>query len=221
MIETVEKVRSGKYIIFEGIDGSGKSKQLKKLHWRILTETGLPYNIRAQPSDGPIGEFIRKHFLSGQLKVDPIVLQTLFAADHLSNLLGDSSNGVLWELETGHVVLQDRGFLSGIAYGSLSTQMHIIHDIMKLGMSYVVPDLIIYIDIDPEIALKRISENRNNFEIYESHDKLTKIRNNYHQAIETLTSYCKNIEIINGDDTVDNIAGHIWDRVSSMIIPKY
>ena len=88
----------GKFIVFEGIDGSGKSTQINFLVNK-LKEAGISYYTTAEPSDGPIGVMIRQ-ILTGERKMDNKVIAALFAADRLDHILNEE-NGILNKIENG------------------------------------------------------------------------------------------------------------------------
>ena len=81
---------SGRFLAFEGIDGSGKSTQLQLLLER-LRQRGVECRGTREPSDGPVGAMLRQ-ILTGRMAADGRVIAGLFAADrldHLVNGLGD------------------------------------------------------------------------------------------------------------------------------------
>ena len=212
------EIRKGKYLVIEGIDGSGKSTHVNLLHKRILMETTLPFDIRRTPTSGPIGKLIRRQYLSGEQKIDPRVLQTLFAADHLANDIDDHNvdfcDSVNTELLKGAHVIQDRGYMSGIAYGSSDLPMKELFMIYNYSASHINPDLVIFLDVAPEICIKRISKDREKLEIFETLERLTKIREKYLELIDILQRRGENIQIIDWNDYGDQESVHeqLWER---------
>ena len=75
----------GQFFALEGIDGSGKTTQLKLLA-RRLEEAGVPCLTTCEPTSGPIGKLLRQ-VLTGQVACDSRVVAPLFAADRLDHLL--------------------------------------------------------------------------------------------------------------------------------------
>ncbi len=107
---------NGVLIAFEGIDGSGKSTQIRLLAER-LREKRISFYTTMEPSDAPIGSMIRQ-ILTGRMQADPKVIAALFTADRLDHLLNDV-NGVVRKIENGTVVLMDRYYFSSYAYQSV------------------------------------------------------------------------------------------------------
>ena len=99
----------GKFIVFEGIDGSGKSTQVRILQER-LKAAGVYCDTTMEPTGSPIGSLIRQ-VLTGRLKMDKRVIASLFTADRLDHLLNDV-NGILAEINQGITVISDRYYFS-------------------------------------------------------------------------------------------------------------
>src|ERR1700694_1986424 len=101
----------GRFIVFEGMDGSGTTSQIGRV-MRPLRLLDLPAHQTAEPSGGPVGRFLR-HLLSGAAApVDPEAMALLFAADRRDHL----SREVLPYLSRGVHVLCDRYLLSSLVY---------------------------------------------------------------------------------------------------------
>ena len=80
----------------------------------------------------------------------------------------------------------------------------------------VMPDHIhIFVDVPEKICLERISQNRDNIEIFENEKRLSLARKNFLQIIET-TKDTENVLIINGDNSVDEISNEIWNNVKDL-----
>ena len=80
----MEERPQGKFLVFEGIDGSGKTTQAGRLHQRLKAH-GKDAIHTFEPSDGPIGRLIRQMLL-GELPVDQRTIASLFAADQTDQL---------------------------------------------------------------------------------------------------------------------------------------
>ncbi|MCC6843270.1 MAG: hypothetical protein IT264_09315 [Saprospiraceae bacterium] len=80
----------------------------------------------------------------------------------------------------------------------------------SIAMEWLKPNLHIFIDIDPEIAIERISKNRPHTELYETLDNLIMVRNKYHEAIQLLNNSEK-IVILNCDQTEKEIHRQVLD----------
>lgn len=142
--------------MLEGIDGSGKGTQIETL-CRGIREApaefgvpeGVPITATREPTDGRIGRLIRE-YLKGADTIDPRALALLFTADRIENL----ERVVVPRLQGGGIVVSDRYAYSTIAYqGAGKADMEWI---CTLNRDVITPDLIIYIDISPNEAIKRI-----------------------------------------------------------------
>ena len=104
---------SPKFIVFEGIDGAGKTTQIKMLA-RVLEEHGISCHITAEPTEYPSGKKIREA-LSGRLPATPLEMAEMFASDRAIHNVheGDGINACL---SAGKTVISDRYYYSSLAY---------------------------------------------------------------------------------------------------------
>ncbi|MEL6595194.1 MAG: dTMP kinase [Pseudomonadota bacterium] len=143
---------TARFITFEGIDGSGKSTQSKRLA-AVLKAQGTDVILTREPGGSPGAEEIRRLLVEG----DPdrwspeteILLFTAARRDHLEKT-------ILPALEAGKTVICDRfadstRVYQGTARGDLRQTVDQLHDLMIARE----PDLTFIIDMDPEIALAR------------------------------------------------------------------
>ena len=207
-------MQKGKFIVFEGIDGSGKTTQAKKLFDKLET-LKKEISLTAQPSKGKIGLLLRE-YLSGKEKAHTDVLALLFASDRLDHLLNDK-NGVLKLINSGTNVVCDRNYFSSFAYQNEGEDDTFIVDINKKARQTLKPDLHIFIDVKPLKALERIENNRQEKDIFENFDKLEKVYNNYHKYFNLLKDE-ENILFIDGDRHEDVIAKDIFDTLVNLEI---
>ena len=110
---------NAKFIVFEGLDGSGTSTQASMLEKR-LTQEGARCHLTSEPSGGPVGQMIRQAF-KGRLRFSQSPerfdqqMAHLFSADRLDHLYNDW-DGVVPMLERGISVISTRYFFSSYAY---------------------------------------------------------------------------------------------------------
>ena len=200
------------FIAFEGIDGSGKSTQVKLLKQK-LEVAGHKVYATCEPTDSPIGKIIRDIF-SGRMEADHKVIAGLFVADRLDHLL-NKNNGVLKMLEDGYTVITDRYYFSSYAYHSPYMSMDWVIEANKLSAELLRPDINIYIDISAEESMHRIAKGRTSTELYETLDNLKQVKTLYAEAFEKLKDIEK-IASINGERTELEIATEIWDIVTNL-----
>jgi len=197
----------GKLIAFEGIDGSGKSTQALLLQ-QFLTGKGHSVHATCEPTYHDIGKMIRDCF-TGRKSLDHRTIAGLFVADRLDHILNESY-GMLHQIELGNIVICDRYYISSLAYQGSHMSMDWVLKANSLAMELLKSDLHIFIDIDPEIAIERISINRPHTELYETLDNLVQVRNKYMEAIQILNNSEK-IVILNGAQKEEEIHQQVLD----------
>ncbi|MFY7964857.1 MAG: dTMP kinase [Chitinophagaceae bacterium] len=200
------------FIALEGIDGSGKSTQVKLLTQKLEAE-GYKVYATFEPTDSNIGKLIREIF-SGKQEADHKVIAGLFVADRLNHLM-NKTNGVLKMLDEGYAVIMDRYYFSSYAYQGVHMPLNWVIEANKFSAELLRPTANIFIDISPEESMKRISKGRNSTELYETLENLTNVRNLYMQAFEQQKAF-ENICFVNGERTEQEIANDIWDLVKSL-----
>lgn len=151
-----------KYVLFEGIDGSGKTQlvaDVAEFAFNVLGQKPLVTREPGTPMD-PVCEQLRGILKSG-LKINPVAGLFLFMADraqHTDIVLKPA-------IADARLILQDRGFLSTFAYQGYGYG-HSLEEISHFnGLSALPPDLIVLMSTDPEIAWNRIKDRaRDRFE---------------------------------------------------------
>lgn len=202
----------GKFIVFEGIDGSGKSTQAKKLK-EYLESQGKECTSTFEPTYGQIGEFLHK-ILSGSEKADPRVIAALFAADRLDHIL-NQADGIKKQLDEGKYVICDRYYLSSFAYQGSEVPLDWVIELNREARAELKPDITILVDIPPEVSLERIKKGRESFEIYENLQRLTAVRENYLALCEKFKDE-ENIFIADGNRDADIIFEKIKTAVTKV-----
>lgn len=199
----------GKFIAFEGIDGSGKSTQIQLLTNK-LKELGVNYYTTMEPTDSPIGSLIHQ-IMTGRIKTDNRVIAGLFVADRLDHLLNDV-DGILPRIMEGTTVITDRYYFSSYAYHSIDMPMEWVIQANAQSKEILQPTITVFIDVDPDIALERIAKNRFRQELFEKKSRLIKVREKYLEAFEKLKDE-ENYVIVDGNKSQDEISGDIWNEV--------
>lgn len=206
----------GHFIVFEGIDGSGKTTQINLLKKRIEKNNFLCYETK-EPTDGPAGSLLRQ-CLAGRVKLDEITLAALFAADRLDHILNEDY-GLLKKLEQGISVISDRYILSTYAYQGVKVPLKWVMDLNSMAAGKLHPDCHIFIDIDPDTAIGRIKKGRTRQELFENKKRLTEVQNRYFELFKQLKT-TENIIIIDGIQSIEKISEDIWDNVSGYFSGK-
>lgn len=177
-------MRSNPFIVFEGIDGSGKSTQIRLLADHFAAQGHRIYRT-AEPTEGPAGKLIRQVF-SGAYPADDRVVAGLFVADRLEHIL-HAENGMRKALDDGFTVLCDRYYLSSYAYQGVHMPLEWVMQANSMAAELLKPDLHIYLDLSPEKALERIRKGREDRELYETMDNLSRVHGLYAQLIASLS----------------------------------
>ena len=168
------------FIVFEGIDGSGTSTQLK-----LLKQKNPDFEITAEPTSTETGKFLRR-MLGGEFKVDEKTNAYLFAADRCQHLYGEG--GIIELTKKGKIVVSDRYFFSSMAYQSATCGIELP---ALLNSPFPLPQILFYFVINPEISLSRVTARNEKKEIYEKIELQRKIADMYEKVI---SSYEKDSE---------------------------
>lgn len=150
---------SGAFITFEGIDGSGKSTQLRMLA-SVLRLQGLDVVSTREPGGTPLGQQLRHALLEAESQVDPLAELLLYAADraqHVRTLVRPA-------LASGHIVLSDRFADATAAYQGAGRGFEpgIVASVIDLATGGLRPDLTLLFDLTVEQANGRAKERTRN-----------------------------------------------------------
>ena len=182
--------KPGKFIVLEGLDGSGKSTQaiylenhLKKLGYRTF--------LTKEPTTSQIGSLIQSA-LKEDWHAPYTSIQLLFSADRAKHIADEIEPA----LKQGKMVVCDRYMFSTLAYGFASgINFEWLYSINK---TFKRPDLTIFIDISPDISINRIIKGRERRELFEKREMLGKVRKAYLNLARRFK-----FKIINGEEGVD------------------
>lgn len=199
----------GNFIAFEGIDGSGKSTQVKLLTER-MKEEGIYCYTTMEPTDSPIGTLIHQ-IMTGRIKADNKVIAALFAADRLDHLLNDI-NGIVSKINEGITVISDRYYFSSYAYHSVDMSMDWVIKANEQSSNILKPTVNIFIDVNPDTAIERIAKNRFHQELFEKKSRLVKVREKYLEAFEKLKE-TETVIIVDGNKSKQEIADDIREKI--------
>jgi dTMP kinase len=162
--------RTGLFIVFEGIDGSGKSTQAQML-FSWMKEKGVPVILTAEPSDGPIGRKIR----ALKMRPSPEKEAELFTQDRFDHL----ERTILPALKRGTTVICDRYVHSSVAYqGARGID---VQEIMNRNNKFAIkPDSVFLLEVPVDLALSRIATGRAGiFSAFEVSVQLQKVASIY------------------------------------------
>lgn len=203
-------MNSAKFIVFEGIDGAGKTTQIERLR-AALEERGVRCKTTAEPTDLPSGREIRAA-LSGKLSKTPIEMAEMFAHDRVLHNT-DSDIGVCGMLEEGFTVISDRYYYSSLAYQGSVLGYDTVAELNLGNESIRTPDLCVFLDLTPERSLERIGKRGEQTEIYENFEYLSKTRAMFFDVFEKLRARGENIAVIDAFGTPDEVAERVKEAV--------
>ncbi len=209
----MEERSQGRFLVFEGIDGSGKTTQAGMLYQR-LKACGKDAVHTFEPSDGPIGRLIRQ-MLSGELPVDQRTIASLFAADRTDHLV-NPENGVRKQVDLGKIVVCDRYYFSSYAYHAQYIDMDWVIQANRLNADILRPHVTLFIDVDPDVCIERLKGSRETLEIYEKIDIMRQVRANYFNAFEQLKGQ-ENVIVIDGNTSPEKVGEAVWNQVRQWI----
>ena len=208
----------GRFITFEGGEGTGKSTQIKKLAER-LNAARLRTIVTREPGGSPGAEIMRYLVLSGMGKLlGPEAETLLFAAardDHVRTRIAPALNQGIW-------VLCDRFADSTRAYqGSLgSVPVGLINAMQRVTIGDLKPDLTIILDLPVEIGLARAAARRGTG----TPDRFESEKLSFHQGLreayrKIATDDPARCVLIDANSDPDTVAGRVWTVLRERLLP--
>lgn len=164
-----------KFIVFEGLDGSGGTTQVDLLRRWLFTNGGVSVVETREPTRAPIGSLITKA-LKGLTPISDHALPYLFAADRRDHI----DLKIRPALKRGAWVVSDRYALSSLAYQSAAIGFDRVVD---LNQDILTPDLTIFLDLSPEACMERISKRGEAKERFEELKILSSVREYYMRGL--------------------------------------
>ena len=207
-------MNKSKFIVFEGIDGAGKTTQIELL-CAALEKRGLKCKITAEPTDLPSGREIREA-LSGKTKKTPIEMAEMFACDRAIHNT-HPEDGINRALADGITVVSDRYYYSSLAYQGATLGYETVAALNLDNESIRTPDLCVFLDLTPEKSLERIGKRGEATEIYENFDYLTKTRAMFFDVFERLRARGERIAIIDASGSVSEVSERVLEAVLGIL----
>ncbi len=201
------------FIVFEGLDGSGKSTQISMLKDKLKL-MGKKVHVTAEPTTSATGGLIRDA-LSNNYKREPSELASLFLTDRVTHNVNPVW-GIQKILNNGISVLCDRYYYSSFAYQGLGTDLQWVMDINLNCPQILKPDLCIYLDVDPGSCKSRIDSERAHREIFEEDEKFMRDTRSLFFDVFNRLGPDENIKIINANRPINEVASDIMTTVMSL-----
>ncbi len=204
---------NAKFIVFEGIDGAGKSTQITMLT-NALTERGIAVSCSSEPTSYPTGKQLRA-VLSGSVPATDDEIAVMFALDR-KNHNTNPDGGINAQLGAGITVISDRYYYSSLAYQGVQIGLPRVMELNLDNKNIRTPDLCIFLDLEPEESLKRIGGRDVKKEIFETYEYLEKTRNTFFNVIDVMRARGENIVCVDASRSRDEIAEDVLHAVLSL-----
>jgi dTMP kinase len=201
------------FIVFEGIDGSGKSTQINLLK-QEFENRGLEVLVESEPTDNPVGGMIQ-NVMTGKITLAKESIAALFLADRLEHII-NPVNGLNQKLKNGYNIIASRYYFSSYAFQSDAVPLKWLVESNELCKSLLKADLTFYLNIDPDQSYERVIKRGKQLELFETREKLVKTHNQYLKAFD-LYGHDENIFIINAGNSIQGIHSDIWYIVKSKL----
>lgn len=205
---------SGTFITFEGIDGSGKSTQVRMLS-SVLRLRGMDVMQTREPGGTPLGARLREALLDAQEQVDPLAELLLYAADraqHVRLLLNPA-------LAAGRVVLSDRYADATVAYQGAGRgfEPSLVTQVVELATGGLKPDLTLLFDLSVAESNER-SRQRTTGDGAAPNDRLELEAENFHARVrdaylQIAAAEPERVRIVDASLSVEEIHAHVLEIV--------
>ncbi len=205
-------MKKGLFITFEGTDGSGKTTQIKLLE-EYMQKKGCEVVLSREPGGTRISEIIRELILDPQNKeIVPLTEMILYAASRAQHVAEVIEPAV----ENGKVVICDRYVDSSYAYqgGGRGMDLKIIADVNRIAVNGTVPDITFFLDIDPEISVRRRINSTGADRIEQ--EKLDFHRRVYDGYKKLSILYPERIKTIDAAGSIEEISSEIKDYINEL-----
>tara|TARA_Y100000310_G_scaffold91693_2_gene89144 strand:+ start:1349 stop:1975 length:627 start_codon:yes stop_codon:yes gene_type:complete len=199
------------YMVIEGTDGCGKDTQADLLISRMV-ESGLdPLRVAEPCEDLPHGRLLRELLSSGE---HPESHAALFLSDRMALQAGT----VRPALEAERPVVSVRSFLSTLVYQQENWPLDWLIEIHKMMVAK--PDVVVWLDVDPDIGLERVGKRAIAKEYYEKAEIQERNRGRYRTLVTDSPAFLGLIAddpliiVVDASQTRDEIHAEIWQQVA-------
>jgi dTMP kinase len=199
-----------RFIVLEGIDGSGTTTQLDRVT-RHLTARGRQAHATREPSQGPIGKLLREILLGGHrladgAGVDGLAMALLFAGDRRDHLTREIEPA----LAAGADVVSDRYLLSSLAYQAQEADRAWV---ASLARDLRVPDLTLLLDVPVSVAAARRRAAGRPDERYDADEIQSLVAARYRE----LAAITPNTIVLDATGSIDEVTTAIVREVDRLL----
>lgn len=206
----------GKLITLEGIDGSGKSTQMRMLAGELRLR-GIDILTTREPGGTPLGRRLRESFLETEEEVHPMAELLLFAADrsqHVNYLIKPA-------IAEGKIVISDRFADATFAYQGAGRGFPetMVSQVIKIATSGLKPDLTLFFDVAIEKALMRTDsrdeagERKNRMDL-ETTEFYSRVRDAY---LKIADKEKRRFRVIDGNSSVEEVHAQVLEIVNKFL----
>ena len=203
----------GKFIVFEGSDGSGKTTVLDKVK-EYLDDSGIDYVLTREPGGTEISEDIRGILLDKANKeMTPMTEALLYAAARAQHV----EEVILPNIEAGRLVISDRYVMSSLAYQAYGRKLDYkeVKNINDYATRRLKPDYTIFLNVDPITVLNR---KKNNVEA----DRLEEESEAYHERVyrgyqEMIAAQGDSFILIDASRSLEEVTAEVIGKLKDII----
>ena len=192
-----------RFIVLEGIDGSGTTTQATQLAENLRLR-GHRVRTTFEPSSGRIGAQIRELLAVRSDPVAPAALALLFAADRLDH----NRRVILPAVRAGEIVISDRYLMSSLAYQGLTQS---VQWLQQINANARLPDLTLLLRVSPLVGLRRVAQRRRgsggNEEIFDVPETQRKLAESY--AVLATRDDLGPIQVVDGSKKISDVAAEL------------
>jgi dTMP kinase len=201
---------AARFIVLEGGDATGKSTQAERLAAR-LRDAGREVVVTFEPGATPLGQRLRALLLDGTDPLDPVAEALLMAADRAEHV----TEVVRPALARGAWVVSDRYVPSSLAYQGVGRGLGVaeVEELNELATGGVRPDLVVVLDLAPEVARRRLGPSRDRLE---GEDDVFALA--VHEAYRDLGRE-RGWLIVDASGSPDEVADAVWSAVCDRLSP--
>ena len=199
------------FVVVDGMDGSGKSEIVKMLHNYLFSKKQYRILTTREPTNGAYGKRIRRMLRNENNPMsNKELLLNLFAKDREEHLKNTIIPFLKSAKDECHIVICDRYYYSSIAFQH--AQGIPIEKVINKNKNFLKPDIAFILDVNPAIALKRISNREK--EKFEKLNFMKKLRWNFLNLKGELKD---NIKVVDASRPLDEIFGGIVKEIENLL----
>jgi dTMP kinase len=202
-----KNVCPGKFIVFEGLDGSGQTTQANLLKDFLINEGRKVFLTKEPTRTSEAGEKI-KDVLDKKIQMEPKDLQELFTQDRREHL----EKEIIPALKKGVAVICDRYFFSTFAFGA-STGLD-LEWLIEINNDFLIPDITFLLKVSPEICIQRIEKRGEGAKFFEKKEKLSRVWETY----GVLPGRLENIYLIDGEKTEEGVFEEVKKIINKKLV---